>query len=283
MTQESQRRKPFHAKGMTSFIVTLGFLLLGVSGIVLYVAPRGRVAHWTGWSVMGLDKETWGALHTAGAFLFLVAGALHLYYNWTTFFSYFKMRFEKGFNLKREFALALIICGLVFAGAIWNVPPVAYLAAWNEDIKDYWETVSAQPPAAHAEEWTLRQMAENRGMDLEALLDRLKEKGCEVTDSDKTIKSIAEQHGMSPNALFVLMGAPQHGGGGMGRGDGMGRGGGMGRRTLEDFCSQHGIPVQDAVDRLSTAGIAADAGQTLRAIADAAGVTPADIADIAER
>lgn len=69
-------------------------------------------------------------------------------------------------------------------------------------------------------------------------------------------------------------------GGGMGRGDGMGRGGGMGRRLLEDFCSQHDIPVQDAIDRLSAAGIEADAKQSLRAIADAVGMAPADIADI---
>ena len=278
MTQQPHPRRPFNSKGMTTFIVTLGFLVLGISGIVLYVSPRGRVANWTDWSVLGLNKEAWAALHTATALLFLLAAFLHLYYNWTTFWSYFKMRFEKGFNLKREFAAALVICGLVLAGTVWGIPPVSYLADWNESIKNHWETASAQPPAAHAEEWTLSQMAENRGVPLDAMVARLKENGYAVSDPSQTIKSIAEENNVSPDALFGLMSPPQSGGG-----EGHGQGAGMGRKTLAEYCEQHGIPVQDALDRLSAAGITADAGQTMRAIADAAGMTPADVADAAGR
>ena len=254
MTQQPSPRKPFNSKGMTTFIVTLGFLVLGISGIVLYVSPRGRVANWTDWSVLGLNKEQWGALHTATALLFLLAAFLHLYYNWTTFWSYFKMRFEKGFNLKREFAAALVICGLVLAGTVWGIPPVSYLADWNESIKNHWETASAQPPAAHAEEWTLSQMAENRGVPLDAMVARLKENGYAVSDPSQTIKSIAEENNVSPDALFGLMSPPQSGGG-----EGHGQGAGMGRKTLAEYCEQHGIPVQDALDPLSAAGITADA------------------------
>ncbi len=274
MTQQPQPRRPFNSKGMTTFIVTLGFLVLGISGIVLYVSPRGWVANWTDWSVLGLNKEAWAALHTATALLFLLAAFLYLYYNWTTFWSYFKMRFEKGFNLKREFAAALLICGLVLAGTVWGIPPMSNLADWNEDIKDHWETASAQPPVAHAEEWTLSQMAENRGLELDAMVARLKENGYVVSDTSKTIKSIAEENNVSPDALFGRISPPRSGGG-----ESHGQGVGMGRKTLAEYCEQHGIPVPDALDRLSAAGITADAGQTMRAIADAVGMTPADVAD----
>ncbi len=40
--------KKFNTQGFTTFVVTLAFLIIAMSGTVLYMTPRGRVANWTG-------------------------------------------------------------------------------------------------------------------------------------------------------------------------------------------------------------------------------------------
>ena len=50
-------------RSLIAFLVTWAFLVLMVSGIVLYLVPQGRVAYWVHWSLAGLDKEQWAAVH----------------------------------------------------------------------------------------------------------------------------------------------------------------------------------------------------------------------------
>lgn len=40
-----EREKVFHKKGFTSLLLFFSFLVLVVSGVVIYGAPKGRVAH----------------------------------------------------------------------------------------------------------------------------------------------------------------------------------------------------------------------------------------------
>ena len=54
------------------------FLMLILSGTMLYVSPPGRVAHWTGWTLLGGSKEQWGAVHSLMALVFLIGGLFHL-------------------------------------------------------------------------------------------------------------------------------------------------------------------------------------------------------------
>ena len=51
------RERRFNWRGFASLATGFAFLIMIVSGVVLYVAPRGRVANWTDWTVMGLGKE----------------------------------------------------------------------------------------------------------------------------------------------------------------------------------------------------------------------------------
>jgi hypothetical protein len=47
----------FQLRGFVSLLLTLFFLALSFSGVMLYLTPRGRVANWTGWSMLGLEKR----------------------------------------------------------------------------------------------------------------------------------------------------------------------------------------------------------------------------------
>jgi len=57
---EPLSRKGFNWRGFTSLLLAAGFLILAGSGLVLYASPRGRVANWTDWEVLGLTKHEWG-------------------------------------------------------------------------------------------------------------------------------------------------------------------------------------------------------------------------------
>ncbi|MFH1952450.1 MAG: DUF4405 domain-containing protein [Pseudomonadota bacterium] len=57
-------RKAFSWRGWTTFVTTISFIVDTLSGIILYIAPPGRVANWTSWQVWGLGREQWVAIHT---------------------------------------------------------------------------------------------------------------------------------------------------------------------------------------------------------------------------
>ena len=74
-------------RAFVAFLVTWSFAVLGVTGLVLYVVPQGRVAFWTHWSLLGLGKTDWGNVHMLFGGVFIVTGILHLYFNWKPFTS----------------------------------------------------------------------------------------------------------------------------------------------------------------------------------------------------
>jgi hypothetical protein len=311
-------RQPFHWKGFVSLLTALVFLVIAVSGVVLYLAPRGRTANWSGWDVWGVSKEGWGEIHMVAALLFLAAAAFHLYFNWTSFASYFKARFQPGFNLKREFVLAVLIVVLFVGGTVFVIPPFAYVGEWNMDIKDYWEAQQANFPYPHAEESTLDELARRTGRDAEALAAAIREEGYALPDGAPTVADIAEANDVSPADLFGgVFGSSRPGerfgghsfGGrrgkadgarashGEGEGRGSSRGGefddeahgagggygrtqGYGRMSVREAADAAGVPVGEAVNRLKDAGIEARASDSLRELADAADMAPRDIAGI---
>ena len=221
---EAQRRR-FHTRGFVSLLLTGSFLVMLATGLVLYVTPQGRVAHWTGWTLAGLGKEQWSAVHIVTTLVFLSSAGFHLYYNWRIFWGYFKSKAQSGFNLKRELALAIAICVAMVAGTLWNVPPFGTVIRWNDDIKVYWGSHSASAPVPHAEGFSLLRLADEINAPVEQLAKRLSEAGIEVEDPSASVKAVAEKHDMTPSELFDIA-APNYQGRRGGLGQGRGQGGG---------------------------------------------------------
>lgn len=51
--------RPFHTRGFISLLTFASFILMSVTGIVLYTAPQGRIAYWVAWTFWGLEKPQW--------------------------------------------------------------------------------------------------------------------------------------------------------------------------------------------------------------------------------
>lgn len=223
----------FQIRGFTSLLLTAVFLILGFSGIILYLTPRGRVANWTGWTMLGLDKQEWQAVHTNLALLFVIVAALHLYLNWSIFWCYIKRKGSRVLNLKVEMFVALLLAVGITAGAIRGIPPFSTILDWNTQIKDYWERWAAEAPTPHAEELTLRQFADNLGFSASDLIKALQQEQVAVEDASATIAQIARANNMTPADVYAAI--KRHfpeadkGGGREGKGRGTGKGKGKGR------------------------------------------------------
>ncbi len=263
----------FQWRALISVMLTLSFLLLVVSGVGLWVAPPGRIANWTDWTIFGLRKSEWADLHMWFGFAFVVASVFHLVLNWRPLLSYFKGKLNRQFTLRREWLAAGILCTAIFAGTRLAIPPFSTLLAFTEGIRQSWEKKSERPPIPHAELLTLSELAKQADINLTNALARLAEHGIKDASPEIRMAELAKRNQMPAQRLYEIITAAQNGQGpsGSGGGSGGGAGGGFGRLTLMAFCEQEGIELQAAQARLEAKGIKVSAGQTLREIAAGSG------------
>ena len=113
--------KYWSGRAFTSLVSLVSFILLCLTGIILFVEPHGRVAYWTKWSFWGLEKDQWGNIHIYSGLLFLIAGGFHIYYNWKLLIKYLSGKVETSLRHKRELALSgLILLWIAVSGIWWN-------------------------------------------------------------------------------------------------------------------------------------------------------------------
>jgi hypothetical protein len=224
----------FQFKGFVSLLLAVLSLVLSFSGIILYLVPRGRVANWTGWTMLGLEKQGWQALHMNFALLFLIVAGLHLYLNWSVFWAYIKKKGSIALNLKLETLMALLVAGFVLAGAIVRIQPFSTVVDFNYQIKDYWERWASEAPTPHAEELSVIRFAENLGLSANDVQKALQTEGIVVADNNATILQVAEASNLTPADIHAAIkkhfpeADQQHKGQGKGRGMGQGKGKGRG-------------------------------------------------------
>ena len=58
MNKASPRR--IHVRGLISLLTAMSFLIMSISGIVLFIVPQGRIANWIDWRFLALTKGQWG-------------------------------------------------------------------------------------------------------------------------------------------------------------------------------------------------------------------------------
>ncbi len=195
----------FHFKGFTSLLLSATFVGLAWSGVLLYFSPRGRVANWTGWTLMGLTKGQWVALHINLAILVIILAAIHLVFNWTMFWGYIKKKAASGLNLKWEMFATAILFTAVCAGSILAWPPFETVMAWNERIKDWWEPRASDAPAPHAEEFTLERLASGMNLPADDVAKALQDSGFAVSDPNARVGEIAAANGTTPQAIYAAL------------------------------------------------------------------------------
>jgi hypothetical protein len=265
----------FHWKVFVSFYVVFSFLALAVSGIVLYVAPPGRIANWSVWQLARLSKAQWQAVHTIVALLFLVAASFHIYFNWKVLVAYVKSKLQSGIRMKRELAAASLTGAVILAVSITGVPPFGTVMSVGEDIKNSWSTTSNEPPVPHAELMTVPKLSETVKIPAEKALANLERQGIRVAQPTLTVRQIADDNRLTPQQVYQKIQSedakPKVS---------LAEGGGWGRMNVQQVCERVGVPLDAGVARLQAAGIEAAADTAIRELATSKGRTPIDIAKI---
>lgn len=266
----------FSWRAFTSLYITLSFIVMIISGIILFIAPPGRIAKWTSIPILGLEKDQWQALHTIFTFLFIIANGFHLYFNWKPFLSYLSDKRKQFFRLRRELLSAIFIVAGIFYLILLNTPPFKTVIDFGESMKNEWSVDSSEPPVPHAEEMTISELAKTINTDPEILISRLNQQGISA-DLHSVVKEIAQKYDISPRMVFEEMQVK-----GKSKTTHEGTKRGYGRMSVGQICNEKNIRLEDALSRLANEGIKATGESTLRDLGQSYNKSPIDIVKIIE-
>ena len=195
-----------HYRALTALFSLSGFILMTVTGIILYIEPAGRIAYWTDWQLFGLDKSQWGNIHIISSFLWVVAGAFHLYFNWNVLMAYIYRKAKAGRRLKRELVTAVVVTVIVCVGSVIPIQPFKAFLDLGESIKESWITQPEyEPPFGHAEMLSLKTFCKKLNIDLAQAMTMLQQKGINVDSPEQAVESIAIKNNTSPMAMYIAI------------------------------------------------------------------------------
>ncbi len=178
-----------------SLSLLFSLILLAVSGVVLFFAPHGRVAHWVGWKFLFLSKEDWENLHIVFGFLFLTFAGFHLFNNLKAVKRYLQTR-EVWLSLGFSFAVLLL--------TLFKLPPISQFLEFREKLVEGIERRYPKPPIPHAELMPLRVLCKKMGIPLREALRKLKSRGVEASPDQKLLE-IAEKNGLTPEEVYRII------------------------------------------------------------------------------
>ncbi len=266
----------FSFKAFISFALLVGGIIVATAGVVLYVAPPGRVANMIDWRFLGLSRTEWGAIRTIFALFFIVAAPIHLYFNWGVFKTYLSQRAAARKARRWELGSAVVMVALVFGLTLQGARPFSSIIRFGERVSASWTVPDNVPQPAQP---TDRQPATAAA---EPGAERAPDQTGATDETPATDQARAtDQAPATDQPRTAGTGTGTGGGTGSGATPQSGTGEGLGRLTLEAFCQREGITLVDATARLEAAGITASPNDLLRSLAASAGKVPNELAAIA--
>lgn len=220
------KKVSFSWRAFISLGLFAAFLMLFVSGIILYLAPPGRVANWTNWQLLGLSKHDWQNQHTIFSLAFAILSIFHLFsINWKAFWSYIVAKTHAGLGKPLELSGILLLALLIGIGTQLNVQPFSAVIDLGESLSASWEEPASRPPVPHTEKLTLREISIKftMGTSPEELREKLEKQGFAIQSLDQTLESIGAENNASPEEVYKLLEITSPGKSGKGRGQGRNR------------------------------------------------------------
>lgn len=123
---------------ITSFIMLYSFIIMVLSGTMLFISPFGRLAMMIQWEILWLDKMQWQALHLIFMLIFTLAGLLHIFYNYKAIKNYLKSKSKKIVVFTQAHIVALAVTGALFYATVEHMEPLESFVKMNKSFNDYW-------------------------------------------------------------------------------------------------------------------------------------------------
>ncbi|MDA3909597.1 MAG: DUF4405 domain-containing protein [Sulfurimonas sp.] len=192
-------------KKIISLTLAFSFLVMSFTGLMLYIVPKGKIAYWANWKMLGLTKTQYADIHITTMILFLVVTIWHIYYNWKPLISYIKNSAKKITFFKKELLIALGLNVLFVAGTLSGIQPFQSVLDLNDNIKSYWEREYGSPPYGHAEESSLQSFSRRIGVDTQEAMELLKENNIKVESSKQKLLDISNQNNIAPKVIYDII------------------------------------------------------------------------------
>lgn len=186
-----------HLRAAVSLTATSSFAALLISGLAVYLKPLGKTAAWMGWTLLGLGKEQWEAVHTLLGLLFACASLLHIALNLGPLLAYVSNPTRRASRYRLELAVA-VACPLVFVlGAVVPFPPFSWVMDLNSQQKAQNEARHPMP-FDEGEKIHLGEAFRTLGLAPAEGLRRLEASGLTAQGLHETLEHLARRHRTSP-------------------------------------------------------------------------------------
>ena len=266
---------------ITSLTMLISFVLCILTSAILYVAPHGRVAYWSNWRLWGLSKTQWSELHLNLGILLLLAGFLHVYYNWKLITAYLRNKAKQMKVFTVNFNIALILTLIVGIGTYFQIPPMSTIINISESIKDSAGIKYGEPPYGHAELSSLKMFTKKVDLDLSKSIELLRQAEIQFENETQTINDIAKENNLTPKQVYeIIKPAAQ-------KKDTNGHSvfpdsppPGFGRKKLSEVCTDFGLDLPEIIYALSKKGVKAESAQSIKEIAAKNNMEPMAIFEI---
>ena len=188
-----------------SLTMLISFVLCILTSVILYIIPHGRIAFWSHWKLWGLSKTQWGELHLNLGILLLLAGFLHVYYNWKPITAYLKNKSKQMKVFTVNFNVALILTLIAGFGTYFQIPPMSTIINISESIKDTASIKYGEPPYGHAELSSLKKFIKKADLDFSKSITLLRQAGIQFENETQIINDIAKENNLTPKQLYEIM------------------------------------------------------------------------------
>jgi NACalpha-BTF3-like transcription factor len=241
------------------------------TGIMLFIAPTGRIAHWVEWSMLGMTKEQFGAVHTTFMVLFIIATIMHVYYNFKPMMSYLKNKSKELVLFTKEMVVASLITVLFFVGTIYEIPPFSKFLQMGEKITNNWEKKYGNPPFSHAELVNLKVFAKKLEYNLEDVEKILKDNSINYTLS-QSLGAIAKTNQIAPSDIYNILKAKLEKDNKKTK-----KVSGLGRKDIKTVAESLGMSTENLISKLKELGINANKDDKFKEVTERYGKSPSDI------
>ncbi len=165
-----------------------------VSGIILYTP--GHFLHSLHVNPFGLGFREWAVWHTIIGFVLTFAAIYHMVFNWRPLVAYIRQRGKAIWQVRREFAWALLISAYLTLATVYYWPPVSTIWEFRTTLNGVWAYQVWKDE-------TVADLAKMRRLKVEQVLDRFKKYGIEASPEEK-LSEVARRSGYPVYDLYQI-------------------------------------------------------------------------------
>lgn len=254
-------------KKIISLTMLLSMIIMTYTGIILFIAPPGRVANWSNWELFFMSKEEFANLHTTFMFLFVVATIFHVYYNFKPMLSYMKNKAKELVVFTNEMIVAFIITVIFIVGTLVSFPPFSSFLKMGDTLKNSWEKKIGTAPYAHAELSSLEEFILKMNLNEIDVQEKLKKQNIKYTMT-QSLSQIAIINKISADDVYNILTKDIKKPIALT---------GLGKKSIEEVAITLNMSDKEFIDKLNNIGIKANKDEKFKEVCEKYDLSPKDV------